>query len=74
MFTDMLMQHTYRIAIVLFLIFFANVLVGKISMWLFGLQLPLALNGVVEFLILCGACIFFVIGILRSESESLNQK
>lgn len=72
MFTERLIKHAYRIAIVLFLVFFTNVVVGKISMWLFDLQLPLGFSGVVEFLVLCVACIFFVVGILRSES--LNQK
>jgi hypothetical protein len=66
------MQHPYRIAIALFVFFFGNVLVGKVSMAFFEYQLPLGLDGVTEFLVLCAACIFFVIGILRSENLAQN--
>jgi hypothetical protein len=68
MLVEMLKQHAYRIAIALFMIFLVNVLVGKISMELLDYQLPLGFDGVVEFLVMCAACIFFVIGILRSEN------
>ena len=68
----MLMQHAYRIAIALFIIFFGNVLIGKISMEFFEYQLPLGFDGVLEFLVLCAACAFFVIGILRSENLTQN--
>ncbi len=68
------MQYAYLIAIVFFLIFVTNILVGKISMVFFAMQLPLGFGGVIEFLLMCAACIFLVIGFLRSESLNNNNK
>lgn len=64
-----LIKHSFKISIVLFLIFFANIVIGKFSTSVFDQQLPLSLGGVAEFLLLALACLFFVIGILRSEAE-----
>ncbi len=68
-----LIKHSYKISVVLFLIFFTNIVVGKISTSIFDRQLPLALDGVIEFLLLVFACLFFVIGILRSEAHKASQ-
>lgn len=64
-----LIRHTYKISIFFFLIFVANIVVGRISTSVFDRQLPLGLSSVYEFLILFFACLFFVIGILRSEAN-----
>jgi hypothetical protein len=69
MFTEKVVQNAYRIATVLFLIFVANILVGKISMSLFDRQLPLGFGGTIEFLLMLAACIALVAGVLRSESQ-----
>lgn len=65
-----LLNHCYKISIFLFLIFITNIIVGKISTVVFDRQLPLGFNAVLEFLTLFFACVFFVIGILRSEADS----
>ncbi len=65
-----ILKYCYTISIILFLIFVGNIFVGKISTAVFDRQLPLGLNEVFEFLILFFACIFFVIGILRSEAQA----
>lgn len=68
------MQYAYRIAIILFIIFVANIVVGKISMIFWDMQLPLGFGGVIEFLLMCAACIALVIGFLRSERLNNNNK
>ena len=65
-----ILKHCYTLSVILFLVFVANIIVGKVSIAVFDRQLPLGLNEVLEFLILFFACIFFVIGILRSEANS----
>ena len=64
-----LIKHSYKFSILLFLIYFLNIVVGRISTSFFERQLPLSLSGVLEFLLLAFACLFFVIGILRSEAN-----
>jgi len=68
-----LLKHSYKISILLFLIYFTNIVVGKISTSVFDRQLPLGLDGVLEFLLLAFACLFFVIGILRSEANKASK-
>jgi len=68
------MQYAYRVAIILFIIFVANIIVGKISMVFWDMQLPLGFGGVIEFLLMCAACICLVIGFLRSERLNNNNK
>ena len=60
----------------LFSIFAINILVGKYTMTVGGRDLPLSLGGVVEFLLLLATCIFFVVGIIRSEAAkpSIDQE
>ena len=65
-----LIKHSYKFSILLFAIFVMNIIVGRVSTSVFDRQLPLGLNNVLEFSILLFACMFFVIGILRSEAES----
>ena len=62
-------KHSYKFSVILFLIFVSNIIVGRVSTSVFDRQLPLGLNEVFEFLILFFACVFFVIGILRSEAN-----
>ena len=64
-----LIKHSYKLSILLFAVFVTNIIVGRMSTSLFDRQLPLGLNNVVEFLILLFACLFFVMGILRSEAN-----
>jgi hypothetical protein len=68
------MKYAYPIAIVLFTIFVANIIVGKISMVFWDMQLPLGFGGVIEFLLMCAACAFLVIGFVRSERLNKNNK
>ena len=57
-----------RIAGILFLVYLANVFMGKASMFL--LESPkVFLSDVLEFLVLFAASVFFVIAILISEFE-----
>lgn len=49
-----------------------NIIVGKISLVTTERSLPLSLSGVVEFLLLFFACIFFVAGILQAEKTRNN--
>ena len=72
MFTDMLFKKPFRVFSILFLIYLSNIVVGKISLLDTERTLPLSLSGVVEFLILFCACIFFVAGILQAEQARLN--
>ena len=65
---EVLRNYAFSFAIAFFVVFLVNVLVGKISMEFLNYQLPLGFDGVVEFLVMCAACVFFVIGILLSES------
>ena len=52
-----------------FLLYLANVITGKASMFLIGSP-KVFLNDVLEFIVLLGASAFFVIAILISEFES----
>ena len=65
-----LVKRPYLIFIALFSIYFLNIFIGKMSLLLTDRSLPLSLSGVVEFLLLFTACIFFVIGILQAESPN----
>ena len=65
-----LIKHSYKFSIILFVIFVMNIIVGRVSTSVFDRQLPLGLNEVIEFSILLFACMFFVIGILRSEAQT----
>lgn len=64
-----LTKRPYLVFIALFSIYVLNIFVGKISLMVGDRSLPLSLNGVVEFLLLFVACIFFVMGILQAESS-----
>ena len=64
-----LLKHSYKLSILFFLIFVANIIVGRVSTSIFDRQLPLGLSGVYEFLVLFFACLFFVAAILRSEAN-----
>lgn len=61
--TPQIQRASLGIAILLFVLYFGNVLMGKFSM---GFRI-----GVVgEFLLLLATCLFFTIAILCAESES----
>jgi len=62
-------QKPLRFAGLFFLLYLANVITGKASMFLIGSP-KVFLNDVLEFLVLLGASAFFVIAILISEFES----
>gem|GEM_PF-1991810 len=51
------------------ILFFANVLTGKLSMLVFHYQLPLGIGEVAEFILLFITCTLFVIAILLKEHE-----
>ncbi len=67
MFANFLFKKPFTVFITLFLIYVTNIIVGKISLVTTERPLPLSLSGVVEFLLLFFACIFFVAGILQAE-------
>lgn len=64
-----LTRRPYLVFIALFSIYVLNIFVGKLSLMIGGRSLPLSLSEVAEFLLLFVACIFFVMGVLQSESS-----
>lgn len=72
MFANVLFKKPFTVFIILFLIYVTNIIVGKISLVTTDRSLPLSLSGVVEFLLLFFACIFFVAGILQAEKTRNN--
>lgn len=69
-----LISRPYLVFIALFSIYVLNIFVGKISLSVGERSLPLSLSGIVEFLLLFVACIFFVMGILQAESSNNKNK
>jgi hypothetical protein len=57
------------ISIFFFAIYFANIIVGKLSLVFTSSTLPISLPVTVEFILLALACIFFVIEILFIEER-----
>jgi ABC-type bacteriocin/lantibiotic exporter with double-glycine peptidase domain len=72
MFAKILFKRPFTVFILLFLIYLLNIIVGKVSLMTTDRSLPLSLNGVVEFLLIFFACIFFVAGILQAEKTRDN--
>jgi len=69
----MISKHStyfFKASGIFLILFFANVLTGKLSMLVFNHQLPLGIGEVAEFILLFITCTLFVIAILLKEKEA----
>ncbi len=63
------MNWSSKIALTLFSLLFANILLGKLDI-VFKLNLPFLLGDTAEFLLLLSVTFFFALGILNSERKA----